>query len=80
VTGTASATNSTSPKTVTVDCPGGRMVLSGGYTFTAGTGGLVVRENRATDDDTWTVIAEEVDGVGASWAVQAFAVCAIALP
>jgi hypothetical protein len=55
-------------------------VISGGYTFTAGTGGLVVRDNRASDDDTWTVTAEEVDGVGASWQVQAFAVCAVAAP
>jgi hypothetical protein len=80
VTGTISASNSTSPKTVTVDCPGGRFVLSGGHVFTAATGGLVVRESRATDDDTWTVVAEEVDGVGGSWQVQAFAVCAVAAP
>jgi hypothetical protein len=80
VTGTASASNSTSPKTVTVDCTGGRFVLSGGYVFTGGTGGLTVRESRATDDDTWTVVAEEVDNVGGNWTVQAFAVCATAAP
>jgi hypothetical protein len=78
VTGTASASNSNSPKTVSVDCTGGRKVLSGGHSFTASSGGLVVRESRATDDDTWTVIAEEVDSVGGSWSVQAFAVCATA--
>ena len=78
MTGTASASNSNSPKTVTVDCTGGRKVLSGGYTFTAATGGLVVRESMASDDDTWTVTAEEVDNVGGNWSVQAFAVCATA--
>jgi hypothetical protein len=78
VSGTASANNSTSPKTVTVDCPGGRKVLGGGYTFTAVTGGVVIRENMAADDDTWTVTAEEADGFGGSWTLQAFAVCATA--
>jgi hypothetical protein len=53
-------------------------VLSGGYTYTAATGGLVVRESLASDDDTWTVTAEEIDNVGGNWQVQAFAVCAAA--
>jgi len=78
VTGTASASNSNSPKTATVDCPAGLKVLGGGHTYTAGTGGVAVRESRAADDDTWTVTAEEIDNVGGSWTVQAHAVCAIA--
>ena len=78
VAGAVSASNSTTPKTVTADCTGGRKVLGGGYTFTAGTSGLVARESRASDDDTWTVTVEEVDGVGGAWSVQAFAVCATA--
>jgi hypothetical protein len=78
VTGTASASNSNSPKTATVDCPAGLKVLGGGHTFTANTGGLSVRDSRAADDDTWTVTAEEIDSVGGNWTVQAHAVCAIA--
>ena len=78
VAGAVSASNSTTPKTVTADCTGGRKVLGGGYAFTAGTSGLVARESRAADDDTWTVTVEEVDGVGGAWSVQAFAVCATA--
>jgi hypothetical protein len=80
VIGTVSASNSTSPKTATVDCPGGRFVLSGGYIFTGGTSGLTVREHHASDDDTWTVVAEEVDPFAGNWTVQAFAVCATAAP
>jgi hypothetical protein len=78
VTGTASASNSTTPKTVTVDCPGGRKVLSGGHSYTTGTASVAVSQSEATDDDTWTVTAEELDGFAGNWSVQAFAVCATA--
>jgi hypothetical protein len=76
VSGTVSATDSTSPKTATADCTGGQKVLGGGYTYTAGTGSVVTTQNMATDDDTWTVIAEEIDPDNDSWSVQAFAICA----
>ncbi|HVH05259.1 MAG TPA: hypothetical protein VNE71_04580, partial [Myxococcota bacterium] len=80
-TGTISANDSNSPKTVTVDCTGGRKILSGGYTFSAGTAGVGVRDNRAVDDDTWTVTAEEMDtGITGNWTLQAFAICATGAP
>jgi hypothetical protein len=53
-------------------------VLSGGHSHTGSTSGLSVRESRPLDDDTWTVTVEEIDSVGSSWSVQAFAVCATA--
>jgi hypothetical protein len=37
---------------------------------------VTVSDNRAADDDTWTVTAEENDPVAGDWTVQAFAVCA----
>ena len=40
----------------------------------------MVTVNRATDDDTWTVMAVEADQNNGSWQVQAFAICATIAP
>jgi hypothetical protein len=78
VDGTASASNSTTPKTVTAVCPAGSKVLGGGFEYTAGTNGVAVTQSRATADDTWTVTADEINNVPSSWSVQAFAICVTA--
>ena len=39
---------------------------------------MAISQSQATDDDTWTVMAEELDGFAGNWSVQAFAVCATA--
>jgi hypothetical protein len=77
VSGPISANDSTSPKTVTAVCPGGRFALGGGYNL-SGTSveDLVATENRAISDTTWQVTARESDNVGGSWQVQAFVICA----
>jgi hypothetical protein len=73
--------NTTDSKTATVDCTGGRLAISCGFTFSAGTQGVSVRDLRPTDNDTCQVIAEEVDAIGgASWSLQAHAVCGNAAP
>ena len=77
MTGTASATNSTTPKSSTAVCPAGKVVLGGGYTVTA-TSGAVIRESRATANDTWTVSAFELNNTSDNWSVQAFAICVTA--
>jgi hypothetical protein len=76
VSGAVSANDSTSPKTVTADCTGGQKVLGGGFVVVGGDPEITAQQNQATDDDTWTVTAQENDPVAGNWTLQAFAVCA----
>jgi hypothetical protein len=79
VTGTASVSDATTPKTATAGCTGGRRALGGGY-FVAGSdrANIAVVENYPLSDTVWTVTADESDGVGTSWSVQAYVICATA--
>ncbi|HEX3172605.1 MAG TPA: hypothetical protein VHQ43_00100 [Solirubrobacterales bacterium] len=83
VSGTTSSHSGTDTKTVTVTCPEGRSVLSGGWTITT-TGNAAeinVIQSQATSNTTWTVIAQEDSSPGSggegNWSIQAHAVCAL---
>jgi hypothetical protein len=80
VVGTATSSNESSPKTVTADCPTGKVVVGGGYVTTAVSGNLAeiaVVANWPSDSDTWTVTAAEDNDTNVGlWSVQAYAVCA----
>ncbi len=82
VAGTASAFDTVDPKTVTAVCPGGRVVVGGGYKLVAATGNVgsvTPTQNQATSDTEWTVTGDS-DGVVADFSVQAFAICASVTP
>jgi hypothetical protein len=69
---------------VTVECPGGRYVLSGGWSISVTSGGddeadITVIHSEATSNTEWTVEGEESTSVGA-WSIQAHAVCAAVTP
>lgn len=80
VSGTASGSNETSPKTVTASCPAGKVALGGGFLVTVASGVLAeitVTESRATADNVWTVTgSEDNDSNVGNWSIQAFVVCA----
>jgi hypothetical protein len=66
-------------KTVTADCPVGKVVVGGGYNVSGNEAAqreIEIVQSRATDADTWTVTAEEDTNV-TKWGLQAFAVCAV---
>ena len=79
MSGTASASNGTDPKTATATCTGSRVAIGGGYTATATTPGNVenvtVTESRATSDTVWSVTAD-ADNITGNWSIQAYVVCA----
>jgi hypothetical protein len=84
VSGTATASDTTSQKTATVSCPGGRFVFSGGWTVIVASGGddeaeITVTRSEATSDTEWTVTGEESSNVK-EWSIQAHAVCAAVSP
>lgn len=79
-----SATDSTSPKTVTAECPAGKVAIAGGAKLTLGAAiGVALGESAPTAPDAqgkrigWTATAHEVIGTETeSWSVEAYAVCA----
>jgi hypothetical protein len=76
------ATDSSSTKSVTATCPGGKRVLGGGATIIgAGPGGPVVVQSQpvgtdAASVDAWTTTAVEVGAYTPSWRLIAYAICA----
>jgi hypothetical protein len=76
---TASAEDSSSPKTVLVNCPAGKVVVAGGARAT-GTGAseVGVSEFYPSTATQWTALAREINGTGSSWRLTAYAFCAIA--
>ena len=79
-----SATDSSSPKTVTATCPSGKVAIAGGAKLTLGEAiGVALGESAPTAPDSqgkragWTATAHEVVGAETeSWSVTAYAVCA----
>jgi hypothetical protein len=75
----ASATDSSSPKAVVVNCTAGKKVIGGGVQVTgAGASEVTVTESYPSSATQWTTRAAEADGTGASWKLAAFAFCAVA--
>jgi hypothetical protein len=73
----ASATDSSTPKSVTVTCPTGKRVTAGGARATgAGAGEIGVTEAYPSTPTQWVVLARELDATGSSWTLTGFAFCA----
>ena len=74
----ASASDSSSPKTATANCPAGKRVIGGGAraTGTASTE-VSVTESYPSSATQWTALAREVNAVGTAWMLTTYALCAI---
>jgi hypothetical protein len=71
------ATDSSSPKSVTVTCAAGKRVVGGGARATgAGAGEVGVTEAYPSNPTQWVVLARELDPIGTSWTLTAYAFCA----
>ncbi len=75
IAGTATASNTTTPKTATASCSAGKVAVGGGHILTGNqTERRAVVESYASADGTWTITARNFNGSG-NWALQAFVVC-----
>ncbi len=73
----ATATDSSTPKVVVVNCPVGKRVVGGGARVTgAGTNNVRVTEFFASAPTQWTVRAVESPTTGNSWLLTGYAHCA----
>jgi hypothetical protein len=75
----STATDSSSPKVVVVNCPTGKRVVGGAARATGtavNNGNVAVTESFASTASQWTVRALETTAAGASWALGAQAFCA----
>jgi hypothetical protein len=80
----ASSTDSASPKTVTAECPAGKVAIAGGAKLALGSAiGVALGESAPTPPDSqgkrvgWTATANEVVGTETEpWSVEAYAICA----
>jgi hypothetical protein len=76
VTG-VSTTDSSSPKSVTLNCPAGKRVTGGGARATgAGAGEVGVTEAYPASATQWVALARELDAIGSSWTLTAYTFCA----
>jgi hypothetical protein len=74
----ATATDSSSPKSATVTCPAGKRVIGGGARATgAGAGEVAVTEAYPSSANQWSTLARELDMIGTSWTLTAYAFCAL---
>jgi hypothetical protein len=75
----STSTDSGSPKMVSATCPAGKHVIGGGARITGPgfTEVSVVDSYPEADGSKWNARAVEVNGTGSSWALTAFAICAI---
>ena len=71
------ATDSSTPKVVLVNCPTGKRVLGGGARVTGGgTNNVRVTEFYASTQNQWTVRAVESPTTGNSWQLSGWVYCA----
>jgi hypothetical protein len=72
----ATATDSSTPKVVQVNCPAGKRVAGGAFRVTGGgTNNVRVTEFYASTPNQWTVRAVENPTTGNSWLLTGFAHC-----
>lgn len=73
----ATAADSSSPKSVTLNCPAGKRVLGGGARVTgAGATEVAVTEAYPSAPTQWITLARELNSTGGSWTLTAYAFCA----
>ena len=71
------ATDSSTPKVVLVNCPAGKRVLGGGARVTGGgTNNVRITELYANTQNQWTVRAVESPTTGNSWQLTGWVYCA----
>ncbi len=71
------ATDSSSPKSVTASCPAGKRAVGGGGALLTNSGPLAIRQSVPTaNDNGWTATAAETAAYGGGWALRAYALCA----
>jgi hypothetical protein len=76
----AAGADTEGPRTVTVDCPGTKIVIGGGFTTTLVTApnAVTILNSQATDSNTWSVSGDSIStGGDTSYALAAFAICAL---
>jgi hypothetical protein len=76
VNGTATASNTNSPKTATASCSSGKVALGGGFLI-AGSGSSAAAgiASYPSANDTWTANAIKITG-NPNFSLQAFVICA----
>jgi hypothetical protein len=73
----ATATDSSTTKSVTATCPGTKRVVGGGARATGGGAtDVAVSESYPVSANQWTAFAREINPVGGSWALTVYALCA----
>ena len=76
----AAAADVEGPRTSTVDCPAGKIVIGGGFvtTLVSDSTDIAITFSAATDSNTWSVSGDNSDAGGGdqSYALFAFAICA----
>jgi hypothetical protein len=76
-----SPSNSTSPKTVIVNCPAGKLALGGGADIGVANADLALQlSGPLAAGAGWQARATETDAVGANWTVSVYAICATVAP
>jgi hypothetical protein len=77
---TAAVVDIEGPRTATVDCPAGKIVIGGGFVTSSVSDAtdITITNSAASDSDTWSVSGDNSDAGGGdqSYALAAFAICA----
>jgi hypothetical protein len=72
---TATSASTSANKSITVDCPGSKIVVGGGGT-TSLTTDVVISSSFPVDNNTWSVSGTEIDfGTGTNWTITVYAIC-----
>ena len=66
----------TAAKSVTATCPGGKVVLGGGFAMSGLTNARLTLQNGPASITEWTVALSELDPGSPSWTLTATAICA----
>jgi len=67
--------SSSSAKSITATCAGGRKVVGGG--FLSNNANVGAQASYASSATVWTVDAVEFENTGTSWTITAYALCAL---
>lgn len=77
VTAISVSTDSSTPKTVSISCPGTKKVIGGGGNISSGDeADVVVVQSYPSANNTWFVRGDETFNYNSSWSVTVYAICA----